>query len=267
MPTNLEKYKKDLKNLISKGDLLFQSMQLSCYPEEYEKAFKKEYGDDFDSFKKTLPPFNSTYQSWYSEALTVIKLLLTDRLGNFISLFEKSKTRKEIKYGNYVMEDFLQGLQVSSYDKVKVDKTAAIPQFQQQLDILKSVLTRFESSLFDIKQLVQADLFDSELDSAKELIKHKFLRAAGAIAGVVLEKHLHQVTENHNLNVGKKNPTINDFNELLKNNNVIEVPQWRFIQHLADIRNLCDHNKVQEPSTIDVSDLVVGVEKISKTIF
>ena len=43
---------------------------------------------------------------------------------------------------------------------------AAIPHLRQQLSILKSVKARFESSLFDIRQLVQADLFDSEIDTA-----------------------------------------------------------------------------------------------------
>jgi hypothetical protein len=131
---------------------------------------------------------------------------------------------------------------------------------------LISVKQRFKSSLFDLKQLVQADLFDSELDAASELNKNKFTRAAGAVAGVVLEKHLCVVCDNHNLKLTKKNPTINDFNELLKANNTIDVPMWRFIQHLGDLRNLCDHNKSKEPSSQDVTDLIDGVKKISKNL-
>jgi hypothetical protein len=211
--------------------------------------------------------FNSEYQLWYSEALSIIKVMLPDRLLNFVSLYEKPKNRKDVEYGNYVIEHYLQGLQVTRYSEVKVNKSAALPQFFQQLNILKSIEKRFESTLFDIKLLVQADLFDSELESAKALVKHKFFRAAGAMAGVVLEKHLHQVSENHNLKAGKKNATINDYNELLKNNSIIETAQWRFIQHLGDIRNLCDHNKEKEPTADNASDLIAGVEKITKTIF
>lgn len=151
-------------------------------------------------------------------------------------------------------------------DKV-VGPDAAYPKFQQQLNVLKSVERRFESSLFDIKQLAQVDLFDSELASAKELVKHKFIRAAGAVAGVVLEKHLLQVSHNHNIPLGKKNPTINDLKEILKNNNVIDTPQWRLIQLLGDLRNLCDHNKEQEPTLDQANYLISGVEKIIKTIF
>ena len=63
-----------------------------------------------------------------------------------------------------------------------VGKEAAIPRFHQQLIILKSAKGRFESSLFDIKQLLQSDLFDSELEAAKELNNKGFTRGAGAVA-------------------------------------------------------------------------------------
>jgi hypothetical protein len=53
---------------------------------------------------------------------------------------------------------------------------------------------------------------------------------------------------------------------LLKVNNIIEVPQWRHISMLADIRNVCDHHKGAEPSLEQVTDLINGVEKVIKTI-
>jgi len=271
--TNLEKYKKDLDKLISNGGMLFNAMQFECYPEQFEeqakKIFKDKFEEKFSELKKNLLSFKENYQSWYSESLAIIKLLLPDRVNDFIKLYEKPKTRKEITYENYVIEDYLQGLTVTrSWVKEKVvGPEAAIPKFRQQLKILEAVQKRFESSLFDIKQLVQADLFDSELDVARELNKKGFARAAGAVAGVVLESHLSQVCENHKIKVSKKNPSINDYNQLLKDNNVIEIPDWRFIQHLADLRNLCDHDKKREPKKEEIEELINGVEKIKKTIF
>ena len=93
------------------------------------------------------------------------------------------------------------------------------------------------------------------------------MRAAGAIAGVVLEKHLDEVCVAHNIKITKKHPSIADLNEALKNASAIETPQWRFHQHLADIRNLCDHSKSAEPTVDQVSDLIEGVAKVTKTVF
>jgi hypothetical protein len=133
--------------------------------------------------------------------------------------------------------------------------------------ILKSAKRRFESTLFDIKQLVQADLFDSELEAANELKKKGFLRGAGAIAGVVLEMHLAQVCDNHNVKITKKTPSISDYNDKLKENGTYDTPTWRKIQHLGDLRNLCDHKKKKEPKPEDIDELIEGVEKITKTLF
>lgn len=132
--------------------------------------------------------------------------------------------------------------------------------------ILKAAKRRFESSLFEIRQIVQADLFDSEIDSARHLLKNKFFRAAGAIAGVVLEKHLQQVCDDHNIKVAKKDPGINNLNQILRDSGAIDIPQWRHITFLGDIRNICDHNKQREPTVEQVTDLIDGTDKVLKTI-
>jgi hypothetical protein len=151
--------------------------------------------------------------------------------------------------------------------KLIVDGSAALPKLQQQLVILKSAGVRFDSSLYDSVEIVQADLFDNELEAAKALSPKGFNRAAGAVAGVVLERHLGRVEAKHNLKITKNAPTIDDWNQLLKESSVIDLPTWRFIQHLADIRNLCDHAKRTEPTKEQIEDLVFGVTKIVRTVF
>jgi hypothetical protein len=268
MISNLERYKKDLSELIAQGNKLRVAIQLECFPEQV-KNFKKDLGSKAEKVIKDLPSFSDEYQSWYSEAKMLIKQLLPERLADFVRYYEKPKSRKSITSENYSIEDCLQGLQVTRglYEEKIVGPDAAIPNFQQQLAIVNAVKARFDSSLFDIRQLVQADLFDSELDAAKELSKYGFTRAAGALAGVVLERHLAQVCENHSITIAKKAPGIADLNAALKETTVIGVPEWRFIQHLADIRNLCDHDKKTEPTPEQVDDLIVGVAKVTKTLF
>jgi hypothetical protein len=82
-----------------------------------------------------------------------------------------------------------------------------------------------------------------------------------------LEKHLSQVCADHNLPLTKRNPTISCFNDALKEGGVIELPQWRYIQHLADIRNLCDHGRSPEPTADQITDLLGGTNKITKSVF
>jgi len=268
MTSNLDRFKKDLDKLIDKGYVLLNSIQIRCHPKETTKQIKEQFGDLAEKIIANLPSFYSEYQSWYSEAQSLIKQLLPDRLVDFTRFYEKPKGRKDINFESYRIEDFLQGLAVTrGHEKTKiVGPDAAIPLFRQQLAIVEAVKARFESSLFDIRQLVQADMFDSELEAARELNKNKFTRAAGALAGVVLERHLGEVCGSHNVKITKKNPSISDFNDALKKSDVIDLVQWRRNQHLGDIRNLCDHDKNVEPTLEQVDDLISGTMKIIKTI-
>jgi hypothetical protein len=267
--TILDRYKSDYKSLLIEGESLFQAIQAEYLPIDYKKELIKKVGVKADEFIKNLPSFEENYQEWYSESIVLLKQLLPDRLEDFIRYYKRPNSLKEIIPGNYTIEDCLKGISFArGNDGEKIaGPEIAISLFRQQLLIVKSIGNRFESSLFDIRQLVQADLFDSEIEAAKELAKNNFLRAAGAIAGVVLERHLIQVCKNHSLLINKKDPGISDLNDILKNADVIDIPIWRNIQYLGDIRNICDHDKNMEPTEDQVSDLLAGVSKILKNLF
>lgn len=267
MTTNFEKYKDDLKKLISTGEQLLNSMQYSCYPKEVTNHITDRFGDKASEIIEKFPNFDKEYQFWYTEALRLIKQLIPDRLSDFTRHYEIPKQRKELSYSTYTIEDYLQGTTAHRGGTRLFGKEAAIPRFSQQLAIVQSAESRFTSTLFDILQLTQADVFDSELDAASELTKKGFTRSAGALAGVVLERHLSQVCESHDIKVAKKAPSISELNDVLKNKDVIDTPAWRNIQYLGDIRNLCDHDKKTDPTKEQVDDLINGTLKVIKTIF
>lgn len=265
--SNLDKYRKDLDALLAEASNVQYSLNLEAYGyAEFLKALKKDHTkEETDAFIKGLKPFSAAYQHWYSEALPLIRQLLPDRVSDFSRFYEKPKPRKEIDFENYRIEDACQGLRVTLRGEVQADQKAAIPLLSQQIAIVEAIKRRFESSLFDIKHLVQADLYDSELDTARDLLKAGFARAAGAVAGVVLEGHLKQVCDNSKL--AKKSGTISVLNDVLKAATVIDLPQYRHIQYLGDIRNKCGHKNTTEPTASEVLDLIEGVEKVIKTIF
>lgn len=266
MTSTIDRFKTDLDALLDRAHKLQFAMQRGCKREEFDNAIKAELKSKAAEFIEKLPDFNGTYQRWYTEAQAVVRQLIPDRINDFIRHYEKPKARKDIDFENYRIEDYLQGLQVTRAGEIIVSKRAAINQFDQQVAILAAARARFDSSLMDMRQMLQADLFDSELQAAEHLLKNKFVRAAGALAGVVLERHLAQVAATHTVSIGKKHPTIADFNEALKAAEVIDLPQWRFVQHLADVRNLCDHARKPDPTPEQISDLLTGVAKVIKTV-
>jgi hypothetical protein len=266
MTTNISRYKDDLTRLIKLGE----DMNVDLTLRSLEKSGK--LSKDLEEAKKKFDgTFENKYQRWYSETHSLIKQLLPERVVEFDSFYLADPKRKTVDATSYKIQDWLTGMRAAPNrftGEVPFDDFAAVSmRFHVQLEILKSVEARFESSLFDIRQVVQADLYDSELEGALDLNKNGFLRGAGVIAGVVLEKHLSHVCENHKIVLRKKNPTISDYNDILKENNVLDVPDWRYIQRLGDLRNLCGHDKDREPTKDEVDELINGVAKILKTLY
>ncbi len=211
---------------------------------------------------KDLSYFIINYEPWYTKAYAVVKQLSPDRLMDFTSLYNNSR-RKELSVGTYCISDALRA--ISHKDNYYGPWTAALCLLRQGM-ILRACLESFDSKIYDIQTILQADIFDSEIESSRHLLKMGFLRAAGAICGVLLEKHFSGVCKNRSIAIKKKVPTISDYNDALKDN-AYDTIEWRRIQRLGDLRNLCDHNKDREPTKEEVEELISGTERVIKSIF
>lgn len=235
--------------------------------ESEDHQTKKEYDKYLEGVENTLKNIEhigettTAYERFYSQAYRVISELLPERLDDFETQYKPQKNRKFLNYQNYTIYDGLRGSFNYSHN---AEPSVALARMQNQIDILSSLKESLGSTLFEIEEVLRADLFDSELESARHLSKFGHLRAAGAVAGVVLEKHLGVVAKRHGFSSRKKAPSIADFNEHLKSAKVLDVVQWRRIQGLADIRNLCDHPKEREPSVDDIEDIISGTERVLK---
>lgn len=258
---NLEKYKEDYKKLKKTGINLLHGF---VYEHRKHPGYAEAYNSLDEDKKKVAEScaFSNNYDAWYNESLRLIKIFIPERYDDFVSYYCADKRRKNIDVSNYTISDSLRNLRITRGGEVLVEPTYAFDLFQQQLNIVNSINQCFESSLFNIKELLQADIFDSELDAAKELHKNGFYRAAGALCGVILEKHFSGVCTSHAIKLKKAAPGISDYNERLKDEGVIDNKSYLLIQRLGTIRNLCNHNKKQEPTKNDIEDLIHGTDKI-----
>lgn len=239
--------KQEIQNLLKTGEKMYNSL---C-SEDQQSGESKE-----------LVYFIKNYEQWYTKACAVIKQLAPGRLNDFTLLYTNPK-RKDLDVGTYCISDALRTIIHST--KRYGPWTASLCLYRQ-IAMVQACLESFDSKVYNIQAVLQADIFDSEIESAKHLCRKGFLRAAGAICGVVIEKHFAEVGANHSVEIKKKSPTIADYNDAFKEN-VYDTIEWRRIQRLGDIRNLCDHNKDREPTKEEVDELISGTEKVIKTIF
>lgn len=240
-------------------------------PEEWDeedKRLNEEYDQlvgnllDAQAKLRKLGKLTTVYQKFYTKAQRVVATLAPERLEDFVSQYRRS--RGDLKsLVDYTIYDGL--MEIGHRNKI-YGPHSAVRKIRNQLDILISVRDSLGSVLFEIHQTLRMDLFDSELAASKHLLDRGHIRASGAVAGVVLEEHLKSVAQRNGFKTRKKAATIADYNEFLKAQAIVDIVTWRRIQGLADIRNLCDHAKDRAPTHEDADDLILGTERMLKSV-
>lgn len=145
---------------------------------------------------------------------------------------------------------------------------------ENQLTILKRLIGVLRAALDDLnngllipfKQLVQAEVFDSELDQAKHFLETGYITAAAVTAGVVLETAIRELCKNHDeielypedSNIPKK---LDVLNSALKKADVYSTLQQKRITALADIRNNAAHGNTENFNKEDVADMIRDIER------
>jgi hypothetical protein len=255
-----DEFKKELIKLHNDGLSLLEQETIRNNIRKQDELKKRERNTKNNNF----PSIQVSYNKWYTATLPLIKLLAQERYDDFTS-FYKLKKRKTNYYSTleYTIADYLNNdrealsFRLDNFDEFDT----FLVKFQNQLAILNACIENIDTLLFDIKNVLQYDMYKSELEAAADLLKNGFLRPAGALAGVALERYLKGICSNHEINFKKKKPTMVDYNEALKSSGLINPVLWRNIQLLGDIRNCCDHPG-REPRTDEVEHLISETEKI-----
>ncbi len=132
------------------------------------------------------------------------------------------------------------------------------------LPVIKATYDDFKNGfLITFKQIVQAEVFDSELEQAKSLLENGYKNAAAVIAGVVLETAIKELCLNNNIDLEKKRLT--RLNDDLAKAGVYNTLEQKRITALADIRNNAAHGKYDEFTIEDVERMISDIERFLLT--
>ncbi|HEY5214874.1 MAG TPA: hypothetical protein VIJ38_17815 [Acidobacteriaceae bacterium] len=255
----------EIKQLLKDGNLLYRRELIATASAEDRKKLADMMAKDPNRDKLLKKPdFGCEYQSWYSKALRVVEQLLPDRYNEFRALY-KDERRKTLDIETYGIADYIGNYAPVSF-RQGASAERALNCFRRQIDIVSTAEIRLDSFLADLGRALHSELLDEELVDARKLLADGNIRAAGVVAGVALEAHLKKLISDHSVSFRKK-AMLSNLNEALKDANVYDVPQWRRIQHLTDVRNLCGHKGEREPKHEEVEDLITETTKIVKTLF
>jgi hypothetical protein len=149
-----------------------------------------------------------------------------------------------------------------SYQKPKVTGDTNHAILLRQLAVFLAAKDDYEGGYFTrLRDLVQSEVFESELEQAQELFRTNYIVAAAVIAGTVLETTLRQMCKDNQLAPGSLDRMNSD---LAKAGVYIGLMQKR-ITALAAIRNSAAHGKPDEFTKDDVSAMIRDVERFVVT--
>lgn len=205
--------------------------------------------------------FVARYQKWYSACRTLVQRSDRERLPEVEGLYDPRAVGKGAGSSAMGIRHRLVPLMT------KEGQYALMDGIRMQYAILAAVPDAMAARMLDVELTIFAKLGDDEIVAARHLHKNGYFRAAGAVAGVVLEGHLKMVLDKHSPPVKRSaSAMLGKLNELCKDSGVYDQPTWHKIQGLIGLRNRCDHKLEDEPTKDEVKELIDGVERVTHQV-
>ena len=136
--------------------------------------------------------------------------------------------------------------------------TDSLHKFKELKAVFNATKDDFEGGyLSSYKSIVQAEVFDNELEQAYELLKNGYYMAAAVIGGVVLETALRELCDQHKIPYGKLDKMNSD---IAKAGVYNKIMQKQITAH-AGLRNSAAHGKQSEFSQQDVEHMLPAIEQ------
>jgi len=203
----------------------------------------QELADEADRIDAAKTPYHSSYASgdWQPDGEAV-----TTWIVNVEHLLELSAGA-----GATHVRAFVEGQKFKAYE-------GAYPRFRRLRAILLAAKADFDGGhMTSMSAIIHAEVFDSELDQARALLKSGYKTPAAVIAGVVIETAIRQLCANRGIAAGK----LDKMNADLCKAGLYTLLVQKRVTALADIRNNAAHGHPDKFNDDDVDDMIRQVER------
>lgn len=203
----------------------------------------------FDQLLLQIPDIESTIKQRHSD------------LGDYTEMDNEKALTWKVKAKNLLVatcgEDSQHYKEFTKAEEIRGYESSS-DSFKRMKSVFIAAMDDYKGGyLTSIKNLIQADVFDSELEQANELLSNGYLLAAAVIAGVVLETALRDLCAREGLSIGK----LDKMNADLAKAGVYNKLQQKRITALADIRNSAAHGKPENFTETDVVNMIRDIEQ------
>lgn len=128
--------------------------------------------------------------------------------------------------------------------------------------ILKAAKDDYQNEqLFEVRKLVEAEVFDDFLEQAEHLFDLGYYQPAAVIAGSVLEDGLRKLCQMHKIPITDR-PKLDRMNADLAKASIFSKLVQKKITALADLRNKASHGQWNQFSKEDVGEMLPAVRRI-----
>jgi len=140
------------------------------------------------------------------------------------------------------------------------------PTYQAQ-GILKAAKDDYDhGQLFELRRLVEAELFDDFLEQAQHLFDSGYYQPAAVIAGGVLEDGLRKLCVRNKIAL-PATPKLDAMNTELAKAGVFSMLTQKRITAMADLRNKAAHGQWDQFTSDDVIEMIQAVRRLMEEHF
>ena len=202
---------------------------------------------------------NERYQVWYTQALRLVEHVLSERRREFEGYYRSDQDSRD---QSATISAILGSLSRPRSTGEKREALAGLfdPGLEQAtfLHLLGMQLAILASASPPL--LREERRPDRGLQAARLLLSQGHRRAAGAVAGVVMESHLRKVAQRHDLALSESDSSsLPRLNRSLRKAGVYGSARSRQIERLAELSDSCIRKEKKIYAKL-VSELLSGVE-------